>query len=339
MEACRATACSGSCLPQCGDTPVLVPPSSASACASCISTQCCNLSAACAQDADCLATYECLGANDSPDGWAACTQTLFPRGLNDYEGLESCILSACPDDCAYGRNWSCVGHVSWPPAPGPTVTATIQATDALNQNQGVPGMDAKLCYFTDTSCANPIDEKTTDKNGDVTFEGPAQNQSGRTGFDGFLLLSDPNYAATDPNRYLPALLHAFPPLTASNVVRQVIMATNGTLDQLAGLVNLKLDPSRGMAVLSVSDCVGRRAPGISFKVTPADPVTQILYLKGTFVDRYATATDKLGDALIANLPVGPFTVTATSPDAGQVAVVPAYARANTVSLVVVPPTP
>ena len=341
LESCRTTSCASQCAPQCGDTPLLVPAAAADACAACVTHQCCDKASACAANVACVSILECLDTHSTPDGWSACTDVRYPSGVASYVDLNGCLETGCIDECAVGNDWSCLGRVAFPAAPSDTITQKLKVVDSLDQTKTLTGLQAVVCSATDVQCVHPSAPFTFDAAGiAIVVVQTTTTTSGRVGFDGFVLITDPTYSAANPKSYKPSFLYAFPALTESGVTRTLIMSSNDSVATASSFVGVTIDPTRGILVVSAIDCVGRRSPNVSFTVSTADAETRVVYAKGAFLDRNATSTGRLGGAIIVNVPPGQFTLTAIANDTGQrTSVTPGYARADALSLVLAVPTP
>jgi hypothetical protein len=335
-ESCRTAKCFDGCKVSCGDVPPLtsdVPPLAAGAaieaCTSCIAASCCSQGTACGASVDCWNVVECIRAHTTYDQQRACRTVRFPGGMQPLQDYETCIKGSCSDTCAWGDDWSCVGHVAKPITSKPALQISAAALDGVTF-KALGGMNWQLCAGYDPSCSTPLSSGTTANNGVFSAAAPVISGS----FDGYLSLDDPS--AT----YLPSLTHADPGITDDSTTLVTYMIQQSTASQFALLLGMsQLDPTRGMALVVAYDCAGRASPGVTFSLSTSDPAAKVYYFKSKLPSTVTKETDATGLAVVVNAPVGPLTIAmvpkATGATAGSVSTV---IRAQTLSNVVVVPT-
>jgi hypothetical protein len=304
-ESCRATRCGEACQVTCGDVPVLVADSAASACTQCVATSCCDAERACAAAADCWRVAECVRARTAPDAQLACRTIRYdPGATSAYAALEGCVQGHCFDDCDYGNDWSCVGHVAWPLPIGNTFTHTFHIVDATDPTHPIAGVEARICLPSDPACAAPVFTRPTNANGDLTITFDTRSVVGsRHGFDGFLFMDDPS------KRYVRSIFQADPPFAEDGATSVHVLTTPAIAGGLAAVVGEKYVPAAGQVLVLVHDCAGRNARGVTISFAPSDPSAKIYYFKGGLPSRAATETDSSGNAVIFNAPPGILTLT------------------------------
>jgi hypothetical protein len=250
----------------------------------------------------------------------------YPSGTKPFENFETCLRSACSDACAFGSDWSCVGHVVEPATTAVSVAIVSAAVDAESFAPLHP-IHWRLCGGYDPDCASPEDQGTTsdgqiDSSKAVTLGGS---------FAGYLELDDPS------GGYLSSITHADPGITTDATPLLSFMVSRSAASTLAGLLGVTLDTSRGMALVFGYDCAGRSAPGVTFTSTTLDSTARVFYFNGKLPSTSATQTDASGLAVIVNAALGSHEVTMSrsSTTLGRVSTV---FRAQTVSNVIVVPT-
>jgi len=198
-------------------------------------------------------------------------------------------------------DWSCVGVNKAPQFyDGPDESLTVTVRDYLTSDPLV-GVQVRACDANDGDCASPGSEAMTNSSGvgllDVSPGTMHYIEASRSDMPTQL------FFLPGPVSELPSAEISWTPLLQTTV--------NGFL----ALVMVTLDPTRGMLALRLYDCAGDPAEGVTFEVDTADADTVVGYFNDNgFPDLSRTTTSSTGEAGIANLPVGPATVTATLPD-------------------------
>ena len=205
LSACLASHCETACGLACGALAGYpVEPDVAAACQSCIVSNACDPTRACAASSDCDAINRCLLSCPTPDCFSACviSHGMDPTwnflGANDDGGIFESFAQAqraCAAPCGLGSYWECVGHVSWPAPKSATTTYDFRVTD-YSTGMGVPGVDLSVCSFTDPDCTQPLQVGTTDATGLASM--PFQNTrnlpggGGGLGLNGYLKGTSPS---------------------------------------------------------------------------------------------------------------------------------------------------
>jgi hypothetical protein len=234
FEACGETTCGASCASACGDVLPIAPPESAAACAACVAKACCAEASACGTNAECRAGLECARAASASDVVHTCPDVKHAAGADAFHALDACVKDSCPDDCAYGGDWSCVGSVAVPQPQADTVTGTITIVDAANQSKPVAGLSVRGCFVLNESCDQAGSPVLTDANGNATLTLPTLAQSGRLGFQGFFEITDPS----TPPTYLPALAFPNVAVTQDGFTQRIIATTPAALQQIADVAGV-----------------------------------------------------------------------------------------------------
>lgn len=89
----------------------------------------------------------------------------------------------------------------------------------------------------------------------------------------------------------------------------IIMLNQTSLNLLADLIGVTLDPAEGMLLVVVLDCEGNPVEGASVTSVPAAGDTA--YMNGQFPSTNTTETDSTGIAMLFNVPAGDVEVDAT----------------------------
>jgi hypothetical protein len=315
LRACQVGSCADACGIQCGGRGAPV-----TGCQPC-GLACCNAAAACAADLDCNLLDVCRGACASGD--AACRERCVnehPRGASLDRSVGECVGQACD----LGADWSCIGEL------GPTTTRAREVTLSLQTRDGIDDTtiaDAELtgCFLGLPSCPSPFATATTDSQGNATLTVPLQGST----YPGFVAAEAPGYAR---------LLKFFYPPIAEDRGEVIAIVRTVDLDSLLADLGVTIVPDRGVAFVFVSDCKGNPAPHVTLHVEGADDQVVVRYASDPGV--MAQETTRYGQALLVNLPPGPFgmrgRVEPLCRDSGVVAVV---AEADAVTQTTLPPTP
>ncbi len=307
VDACAETTCSASCAEACGDLLPIVPASDAQACMACIAAQCCAEATTCGTSADCNAGLECARAGSVPDVIDTCTGARHPAGTAAFQALAQCVKGSCPDECAYGANWSCLGAVKVPSTASSSIQGTLTVVDGSAQNQGVPNVQVVPCYITDEACATPLSAPvTTDASGAATVTVPTSSQEGREGFDGYFQISDPS------GTYVTSIGIPGFTLTQTDFTQTVIVVTLSEGQELASALGEKYDATTGSLVSTAFDCALQPAAGSTFAFDNATTQTLVTYPFEGIPSRNTKSTDATGTCVTAFLPPGAGLMTVTN---------------------------
>jgi hypothetical protein len=331
FEQCRSTLCGTACASSCGEPPLKAPRDLSADCAACMDANCCSQSKTCAQTNGCYQALECMRAWSTPDGISSCLSVRHPEGAPTASALLTCQEGKCAARCGLGRELSCLGNVGRPTAATDDVSARFRMVDFLTTAPLV-GIDVKFCKPFDLECI-PIAQGTSDAAGWVNAKLPTAGYGGRTGFAGYLEITDPSGA------YYPQLFFVNPPITQPNSEQDVPLGSRLSIIGIAQQAAVTLDPRAGIVAVRVRDCSNHLAPGIT--LTTSMGALPVVYSRGVSLTTTADETDHFASAAIPNVPVTPkleirAQVKATGVDMGSA---PIFVRAGTLSSVVVVPSP
>jgi hypothetical protein len=261
--------------------------------------------------------------------------------------------------------WRCLDAPSAPAVPS-SATATIrfQACDFLaNCTLPVSGLHARLCDKLDVGCLSPRQPNIQDKGGLVEFAAP----TGSRGFDGYLEVSPslapcydrdvfgdaaagllchlapgcdpaaPTVACNVPI-YSPALWFFNPPIVADvETPIPLELYPSASLPLILDAAGGSLAPGTGSVFMSIADCDGNPASGVSLQVAEHGDVVDTLYFDSGVLSNTATATDSSGLGGFIRVPPGFVEITAFNSDGVPVAKVGVQSRAYFVTLTTLTP--
>jgi hypothetical protein len=332
LDTCVASSCRDKCGMGCGQAAsYTTPPDAAAACETCVANptkNACGLAVACATSLACEISGHCAYACTTPDCRNACA-----NDGGDDTALFNAALTAgtqCYAPCRIGRNWTCLGNVTWPQPDGGAQQATLTLTDAFTTMlvaPPVPGVSVKSCSLDDVPCMSPLSTGTTDDAGVVTLPDLA---SPIIGFGGYFEMTAPAYV---PNLYYLSF-----PLSQANALLGLSMMSQTALADALAEVNVTPTPGLGTVWVQVADCLLIPAP---YVVVKADgiPQTSVVYYAGSNPSATATSTDFSGWAFIYNVPPGPLTLRAIPDDTGiESSTAAIHVRADAMSVVSLLPT-
>jgi hypothetical protein len=305
VDRCLVSSCSSECGIECGTTGFQTQPDAAPECVQCLVAKTCTASQACGASLECTQILDCQTACTTPDCEQACS-IGEDAGAALVRNLSSAFASSCITECQYGEHWGCLGNVSFPLAPSPTIALTVGVT-ITPTNAQAQGVSVKACTAIDPDCASPVATETTDASGLATLVIPA----GGEGFAGHIEVSGDGLT--------PELYFFDYYLTEPTSSLTIDMFTSASFASYVGIANVTLDPTRGTILVAAFDCALETSANVVFSATGTDAQSQLLYVSGDLPSNTATTTDTTGTALLVNVPPGPVTVTAKSlTAAGQV---------------------
>jgi len=271
----------------------------------------------CATDSDCVAR----GASFAN---AVCIDSKCVASALEDAAVE--IADSGTPDAPTGP-WRCVGNITWPKVDlTRTITLTQTFTDFVN---GAPlaGIGLKSCLRADVACANPFSTATSDDAGRAPISLPYA-------FDGYWLLL-PN----DPET-VNMLVYELPPPVKDDLATPTQTISRSNLSTLGSLMGVTIDPAMGQLSVSVVDCDGKRAAGVSIDVSPLNEGSRIYYLENKIPNRQRTFTDENGFCGATNLTPGVVNITAKLAESGTVvAKYAALVQADKFTTFVLPPSP
>lgn len=191
--------------------------------------------------------------------------------------------------------WACLDN---PPAqmslPGPFNVQLHLVDMALLSS--LPDVRVKVCRTLDVDCQNPVDSTVSDGDGNVTVSVPAM-------FRG--------YVALDGEGLMPTMYFFSPPIQKDQNIGDVQMGAPFVGMGLSSQAGLKLDPERGIVLMSAYDCMQTAAAGITFSSVDADGETTPFYAIDTAPSITATATDRDGFGGFINAKAGALSIDGT----------------------------
>lgn len=263
--------------------------------------------------------------------------------------------------------WRCLSAPVEPVAPrASSATVRFRVCDFIsNCTLPVTGLQARLCDKLDVGCNNPRVEGIRDTNGLIEVEVPM----GQRGFDGYLQvftavapcfdtqvfgsaaqgllcqlapecdLAAPS-AACDVPVYSPAMWFFNPPVLAD--LEQPIelqLYPTAALPLVLDAAGGELVPGTGSVFMSVVDCDGQPAPGITLEIAEYEDVADPLYFDSGVISNTASQTDSAGIGGFIRIPPGFVEITGVDSDGFPTSKVGVQASAGFVTLTVLAPSP
>ena len=326
FESCLVRSCATPCGLECGGVAEGANPDAAVACQDCYRSQGCAAATDCISDPAC-ATYAICAVESVTPGSCA---YLLDGGIDAASPFTTVGFSYCLDACQLNSNWSCAGHVEWPPVIGGELTIQLRLVDTVLQ-QPVPGVLAKVCNGADTTCQSPTVMAATDDAGTVQL---AQYPEAGP------IFSSGAYIDLSEGGILPGVFFWSFPLSQSPVSFQVQTVTPSEVPEVLSAVDAAADPMTGFVVVVGFDCLPS-VNGAGMTFTLATPgVSHVFYEQKGVIDPSATETDNSGTALFVNAPVGSNFVNAFAAAAGgPIGRFPIFVRENSVTTVYALPQP
>jgi hypothetical protein len=268
-------------------------------CLQCAAEICPELVASCEDDPLCMAVAQCVHEDPGPGQRVQCSAEHAPGGKTLFE-IGRCIGRSCADACGGGRIWSCLGRRS--PRLRPTTESFeyhLNFYEVLLQTP-LPDLEVRACPkrgWSDPGCGVDVDaEGSTDPAGDVRLRIPFPSVSVIQPWDGFLTVTGDNYYSDIRYFNLPIV---------GDVSLNLSGALNSTVSALSAVTGLVSLPERGLLTLTIFDCSGLPAAGVSVTVEPSDAETRRFYSKGNLqFDESLTETGADGLVIFGNVPSG-----------------------------------
>jgi hypothetical protein len=307
LAACLAAHCAQPCGIACGGFAQMFGAAAAIGCQTCISKNFCAVGQTCAVDPECQAQSWCRQIPEL-DQLETC-QYGYDAGPAPFGPFVADVIGACANECAWGSQWWCVGHMPAQPIPAPVTKATFALYEDVT-NSPVVGASLQICTPIDPACARPITGGTSGPDGRVTVSIPSSTlPDGPVG-----------YALVSGAGVFPTLSYWGYPLTAPYLIYYIALFKEADINILKQAVPVPLDLTRGLVLVNAFDCDFIPAPGVIFSVSPSDANTQLLYTDQDGLPSIGLhATTVKGSAVIVNVPVdaGPLTITETPGVLGQ----------------------
>jgi hypothetical protein len=324
FDACMAKNCSDKCHLTCSVVSTFgAEPDAAAQCVKCIQgVGGCEALAGCESDRACQAEQWCAAYATTFDTQYACGQ-LFDGGA-DGSALGSALSQCGKVSCGAGTKWSCVGHVTMPPALSPSITLHLRLFDSA-AGKAVPGVTARLCTINDPPCDNPIgDGGVSDPDGEAVLVFPAQSEVIYVDLAGGGIIPEaffPSAILTEPQAYLGSTVYAVTPKEAQYIATELGIA---------------FQPGTGSVAVQGFDCTLSAAVGVQFSIAPAG-ASHIFYFNGGVSPDDAGLTSQ-GLAAVLNAPAGQLSVTMTPvAPSGPSTTVNFFVRDGGASVVWIPP--
>jgi hypothetical protein len=252
------------------------------------------------------------------------------------------------------------------PPSAPTATVRFRACDFIsNCTIPVTGLHARLCDKLDVGCNNPRVTDIRDRDGMIEVDVP----TGSRGFDGYLEVStavapcfdtrvfgsaaegflcqlapacDPAAPspACDVPVYSPVLWFFNPPVVADipdpiPLELYPFAALPLVLDAAGG----EIVPGTGSVFMTVVDCDGKPAAGVSLEIAEYENQASSLYFDSGVLSNTATTTDSSGVGGFILIPPGFVEVTARNGVGDPLGKIGVQANPLFVTLTVLAPTP
>jgi hypothetical protein len=220
---------------------------------------------------------------------------------------------------------------AWPSPSSAIVNFSLSVADLVGD---VPrdGVIIQACPNFDPNCQSPIDEATTDAEGNFTM--PLQE-----GFRGHLFVPSP---PSDP-ALAPLKAHLFPPPDSDPSVpvrADLRVTTLPIVSALAALLNASVVAETGHVFFTAIDCDG--APlddvAVSASVVTAETTTAYIGASGQ-PDKSLIGTGPAGQGAIINLPPGFVTIRGVHAIEGKIFEQSAVVAADTITSVPIVPSP
>jgi hypothetical protein len=305
LDTCVARSCGAACGLECGIPGSYTSPDLAQDCQDCIAASgSCNAAAECTADLTCELGAHCAYACPTPDCRNACSVGVDAGTAALFQDAALNVGTSCIVRCGWGKNWSCAGKLSPPPAQ-----AANQPQDVTLTLTGLPPgavVTATPCGTQTVPCGESIASASTDSAGMVTITGlpPATLY----GFGGYFELRSP--AIVDSSYWLSF------PLSAQHAQIAMPMTTPDALGGFMKQVNVTPVPGRGHVLIAVEDCLQLPASGVV--VTPQAPLDDQsleVYFDAFVLSRTATSTSATGFVYFFNMPIGSTTFEIVPPGA------------------------
>jgi hypothetical protein len=118
------------------------------------------------------------------------------------------------------------------------------------------------------------------------------------------------------------------------------ITSNAEMTTITSVAGKTIEPGTGHLFITANDCLGQRAPGVTFKVDIVSPTTGTFYVGDNGLPSQTLAsTANRGEGAIINVPPGFITLTAVSEEAGKIAQITLVVLADHIIGAPVVPTP
>ena len=240
---------------------------------------------------ECLVDADCDSIKN-----ARCVDTVCWSADNSHP------CSANKDCAAFGPEFvdgkcassMCLPNPRWRcERPGPRgmtdmVTLNVLVRDSLSLN-AIPNVNVKVCQKLDVTCAVPVVQASTNKDGYLIVPVPAA-------LAGYLQL--------EADTYLPALYFLPVVLPEDGMLDPFPLLGAAVTDGLALSLGSTLDKKRGHMMLIAEDCTGAALAGVTFSSVSADKSTIQFYVRNLLPSTTVTETAEIGNGGYLNFPPG-----------------------------------
>jgi hypothetical protein len=241
-------------------------------------------------------------------GTGACSAVL---GIDSDRHVVSVATDAALDtgapDLQDAGGWWCENDPVPDAAAGPFKVSMFvdDVSSASSQNSfagnPIPGASVLACSTLDLSCADPVDQASTNDAGIALLTVPS-------GFSGYYQLTASGFTS--------AIAARTPQLGDESV--QQGMADLQLIAEGGGLAGVTQDPTLATAIVSILDCNETPAAGMVFSVGAPGPKEKLVYLVHSLPSGSATQTDATGSAIIYNASPGTLELTGSFASDGRV---------------------
>ncbi|MET0391000.1 MAG: hypothetical protein ABW321_33825 [Polyangiales bacterium] len=219
-----------------------------------------------APEAQCSKDDECVSLGPEFDG-GRCVSTL----------------------CRPNPRWRCE------PPPPPMASSGTQDLKMLVRDSlslsALADVRVVACQKLDVTCANPMTEATTGRDGYLTITLPV-------GFAGYL-------QQTDRREYAPAMYFLPQAFPANGELQPFPLLQSGLIiDSLAIVLGAGLDDTRGHMMLIAEDCFGAALAGVQFSTPQADDESVQFYVRDLLPSTSAKETAEVGNGGFLNFAAG-----------------------------------
>jgi len=178
-------------------------------------------------------------------------------------------------------------------------TVSFRVRDTVSQQPKV-GVSVRTCRRLDVNCAKSAADTSTDENGSVAVSVPG-------GFDG--------YVRFESSEISPALYFFDPPVRADQRDLTVSVSAPETAAGLAALTGATPDATLGVLLVTVFDCFGKPADGVTITPGTVGDSAKMFYVRNGLPSTTAKVTDETGYAGVVNAAPGTVTFSAANGDA------------------------
>lgn len=246
LARCRTGACYDACV----HTEAWIPEVHPEGCAQCMGGFCAGEVNDCFADPDCTDALHCAQSCADIECLLHCVYDVGGDAAVDaISGLNDCF-GDCGDACRAGQLYGCAGDFDWGTPADRTIEYTIRVS--MEASGAAEGYELRACLFT--PCDDPLDSDITDSEGLATVSLPVTD----FGFLGhFEVFAPVGVEPIVPSRFEPGR-----PYTRSERRVGFPLFRPATLESVAELFDVELDPERGHIGWNAWDCMYHQARGL-----------------------------------------------------------------------------